>query len=216
MWKTARVVPVLYDFAVEREWFARPAGRLMWGADVRPLYAAFAEPGRLPAGSAVLDVPCGGGVAFRGLPAGADLRYVAADLSPVMLGRARAEARRRGVNVALVQAGVEALPFPDGAFDLCTTWNGLHCLPDPASAVAEIARVLRPGGVLRGSAVVTGAGRRQDAVIALYRRTGDFGEPGSAADLTEWLTRAGLRDAVVKADGALAIFTAVKPSRGHP
>ena len=66
MWKTARLVPVLYDAAVEREWIARPAGRLMWGTDVRPMYAGFAEAGRLSAGSAVLDVPCGGGVAFRG------------------------------------------------------------------------------------------------------------------------------------------------------
>ncbi len=202
----------LYDAAVEREWIARPAARLMWGADAGPMYAEFAEALRLPAGSAVLDVPCGGGVAFRGLPDGAGLRYVAADLSPVMLGRARAEARRRGVPVALVQASVDALPFPGGAFDLCTTYNGLHCLPDPAAAVTEIARVLRPGGVLRGSAVVTGAGRRQDALIAMYRRTGDFGNPGSAADLEAWLAGAGLTGGEVRAGGALAIFTALKPA----
>ena len=210
MWRTARVVPVMYDLAVEREWFARPVGRLMWGADVRPMYAAFAEASRLPPGSAVLDVPCGGGVAFRGLSTG--LRYVAADLSPVMLGRARAEARRRGADVALVQASVDGLPFPDGVFDLCTTWNGLHCLPEPEAAVREIARVLRPGGTLRGSAVVTGAGRRQDALIAVFRRTGDFGAPGSVADLAEWLAAAGLRDVTVRPGGALAIFTAVKPA----
>ena len=59
---------------------------------------------------------------------------------------------------------------------------------------------------------MTGAGRRQDALIALYRRTGDFGNPGSAADLERWLADAGLREIDVRADGALAIFTAVKPA----
>ena len=41
-----------------------------------------------PDGTVILDVPCGGGVAFRGLRPGQRVRYVAADLSPVMLGRA--------------------------------------------------------------------------------------------------------------------------------
>jgi ubiquinone/menaquinone biosynthesis C-methylase UbiE len=202
----------VYDFAVEHEWIARLGARLLWGADVRPMYASFAEAGRSAAGGAVLDVPCGGGVAFRGLPRGAGPRYVAADLSPLMLGRARAEARRRGVDVALARVSVDRLPFADATFDLCVTYNGLHCLPDPASAVAEMARVLRPGGVLRGTAVVTGAGGRQDALIALFRATGEFGRPGSIAALRGWLEGAGLEAAAVTATGALACFSAVKPN----
>ena len=100
-WKTRRLVPAAYDVVIEHERLARLGGRLFWGTDARALYDAFAETGRLPAGSAVLDLPCGGGVAFRGVPPAAGLRYVAADLSPVMIGRARAEAARRGLPIAL-------------------------------------------------------------------------------------------------------------------
>ena len=102
----------------------------------------------------ILDVPCGGGVAFRGLRPGQRVRYVAADLSPLMLGRARAEAKRRDLHqIEFTEADVEALPFKDASFDLCVSCTGLHCFPDPA-AVSEIARVLRPGGVLRGTTLV--------------------------------------------------------------
>jgi SAM-dependent methyltransferase len=211
-WRRRRLVPALYDLAVENERFARPAGRLLWGADVRPLYEAFAEPARLPPGSAVLDVPCGGGVAFRGLTPGLDLRYVAVDLSPAMLVRARDQARRRGLGVAFGRAGVDRLPFATGAFDLCATYNGLHCFPDPAAALSEMARVLKPGGTLRGSAVIAGAGTRQDAAIAFLRTLRAFGRPCGEAELRGLLRTVGLEEVDVRASGALAYFTARKPA----
>lgn len=217
-WRLARLVPAIYDFAVEHERVAALGGRLLWRTDVGPMYRAFAALRELPPGTAVLDVPCGGGVAFRGLDpeaagvAGAGgLRYVAADLSPVMLARARAEAARRGVPVAPVRASVTRLPFRDAAFDVVLSYNGLHCFPDPAGAAAEMARVLRPGGVLRGTAVVRGAGRRHDALIALFQRRGEFGAVGDADELRGRLTAAPLDDVRVEPDGALAHFTAVRP-----
>jgi ubiquinone/menaquinone biosynthesis C-methylase UbiE len=215
-WRRRRPTAAIYDFAVEHEPIARLGGRLLWGADVGPMYASFAEIGRLPPGGAVLDVPCGGGVAFRGVPPGSDLRYVAADLSPQMLGRARAEAARRRLDVAFTRVSAGRLPFPAGTFDLCVTYNGLHCFPAPAAAIAELARVLRPGGTLRGSTVVTGAGTRQDALVALFRRRGDFADPGSAADLRAWLEAAGLRVSALTTTGALACFSAVEPSGARP
>lgn len=217
-WRLARLVPVIYDFAVEHERVAALGGRLAWSTDVAPMYRAFAALRELPPGTAVLDVPCGGGVAFRGLApratgatGGGGLRYVAADLSPVMLARARAEAARRRVPVALARASVTRLPFRDAAFDLVLSYNGLHCFPDPAGALAEMARVLRPGGVLRGTAVVRGAGRRPDAFIKLFQRRGEFGTVGDAGELRGWLAAAPLDDARVAPDGALAHFTAVRP-----
>ena len=70
-----------YDWTVEHP----QAGGMLWragiGSDLRRLYAAAAEIGRQPAGSSVLDVPCGGGVALRGLRPGQGVRYVAADIS---------------------------------------------------------------------------------------------------------------------------------------
>jgi SAM-dependent methyltransferase len=92
-WAGSRLSARVYDFAAEREWLARPAGALLWGTDTRLLYATVRTIGAMPAGSAVLDVPCGGGLALRGMRPGQKLRYVAADISPVMLARTRAERR---------------------------------------------------------------------------------------------------------------------------
>jgi ubiquinone/menaquinone biosynthesis C-methylase UbiE len=209
-WKTRRLVPAAYDFVIEHERLTRLAGRLLWGTDARAMYETFAETGQLPAGSAVLDLPCGGGVAFRGVPRAAGLRYVAADLSAVMLGRARAEAARRALPIAFVRANAGRLPFPDGSFDRCVSYNGLHCFPDPASAVAEMARVLRTGGTLRGSVIVSGAGARQDALLAFFTRTGAFGHVGGVADVRAWIEAAGLERAEVTRSGALAWFRGVK------
>lgn len=207
-WRHGRIFPPAYDFFAERERFARVGGRLLWSADVSPMYAPVPE---LVPGAAVLDLPCGGGVAFRALPREDPVAgYVAADLSRLMLRRARAEAARLGVRVAFAQLGADRLPFRDETFDLCLSYNGLHCFPDPAGAVAEMARVLRPGGVLRGCAVVTGAGLRQDAAIAFIRRSGDFPGAGSAADLRGRLA-ASLADPQVRTSGAMAFFRAVRP-----
>ena len=150
-----------YDWTVEHP----QAGGMLWkagiGSDLRRLYAAAAEIGRQPAGSSVLDVPCGGGVALRGLRPGQGVRYVAADISQTMLDRTMAAARRRQVaaQVEPVLADVGTLPFADGEFDLVVSFTGLHCFPDPHQAVREMGRVLHPGGVLTGSALLNDTGR---------------------------------------------------------
>jgi ubiquinone/menaquinone biosynthesis C-methylase UbiE len=144
-------------------------------------------------------------VAFRSLPAELDCRYIAADLDARMLDRARAEARRRGTNgIEFVRADVTALPLDDAAVDLCLTSAGLHCFPDPAGALAEMARCLRPGGRLVATMAVRGAGARQDAAIALYRRIGIFGPGGTGQDYERWARAAGLEDVRLRQSGAIA------------
>ena len=212
-WRTGRLNAIAYDFVVERERLARVGGALLWGTDTRRLAAEIERLGRVPAGRAVLDVPCGGGLAFRGLRPDQGVRYVAADLSPVMLDRARAEAERRRLpEIEFVEADVESLPFEDASFDLCVTLNSLHCFPDPAAALAEMARVLRPGGELRGTTVVNGAGRRQDAAIRLFRRAGAFGPGGALAEYERWLRGAGLAEVAADRSGALAYLSARRPA----
>jgi ubiquinone/menaquinone biosynthesis C-methylase UbiE len=204
-----RTGAALYDFVVERERLARVLGRLAWGTDVQQLFERIRAIGDVPEGSAILDVPCGGGVALRGLRPEQDVRYVAADLSPGMLRRARREADRRGLRqVEFVEADVTALPFDSASFDLCVCFNSLHCFDEPEAALDEIARCLRPGGRLLGDAAVRGAGRRYDRLIALYRRRGVFGRVATVQDLRAWLEEAGLRGANVERDGAIAYFDA--------
>lgn len=198
-----------YDFTVEHEWLARPGGLVLWGTDTRMFYDSFRTIGELPEGSAVLDVPCGGGVAFRGLRPGQSLRYVAADISTDMLDRARARAATLGRDdIEFVEADIERMPFEDNEFDLCVSFNGLHCLPDSPAAVHEIARCVKPGGRLVGDSVVRGAGFRQDLAIGFLRRAGVFGVGGTFEELRGWLTDAGLRVDRLQRSGALAHFTA--------
>ncbi len=211
-WRQGRINAAVYDEVVERERLARVFGALLWGTDASRLFRQIALLGEAPDGSAILDVPCGGGLALRGLGPEQAVRYVAADLSPVMLDRARGQAARRGLTqVEFVEADVESLPFEDAEFDLCVTYNSLHCFPDPPAGLAEMARVLRPGGALRGTTVVNGAGWRHDAVIRAMQQAGAFGPGGTAAEYGRWLAQAGLGEVDVTRHGALAYISGVRP-----
>lgn len=209
-WATGRLPAVVYDYGAEREWLARPVGALLWGTDTRGLYRTIRTLGVLPPGTAVLDVPCGGGLALRGLRHGQDVRYVAADISPVMLDRARRQARRLGLAVEAVKADITRLPFNDNEFDLCVSFNGLHCLPDPATAVRELARCLRPGGRLIGDTIVRSVGWRSDLAIAAFRQAGLFGRGGTVSDVEGWLAGAGLHVVRFERSGAVVRFAATR------
>jgi ubiquinone/menaquinone biosynthesis C-methylase UbiE len=90
-----------------------------------------------------LDLGTGTG---RNLPLyGPGVRVVGLDPALPVLARAR----RRAPRVPLVRAAAEALPFRDGAFDTVVSGLALCSVADPARALAEVRRVLRPGGHLR-------------------------------------------------------------------
>lgn len=94
----------------------------------------------------VLEVAVGTGRNLSCYPAGVELTGV--DLSPRMLEIARDRAAGLGIPVTLLEGDAEALPFDDGAFDTVVCALGLCSIPDNRRAVAEMARVLRPGGRL--------------------------------------------------------------------
>ncbi len=95
-------------------------------------------------GGSVLDVATGTGlVAAALLEHGFDVTGL--DQSPEMLSRARA---RFGGRVALVEASAEELPFPDASFDHLTFTYLLRYVDDPGATLAELARVVRPGGTI--------------------------------------------------------------------
>ena len=214
-WRSERVTAALYDAGVQHASVAKLGARAMWGADLGRMFADIERLADVPVGASVLDIPCGGGLAFRGLRSGQAVRYVAADISPYMLQRARREAGRRGVQDAIefVEADVTALQFADDSFDLCVTYNGLHCLPDPRAALGELARALRLGGTLRGTSCVTGRGPRQDALIAMSRRAGVFGNPPHTGQIEKWLKEFGLNIVTFERSGAVELFEARLPIR---
>ena len=104
-----------------RERRRRCSGGSAPAATCADLYAAADEIGRLPAGSRMLDVPCGGGVALRGLRRGQGVEYVAADIAPAMLDRTVAAAARRGVldQVRTAEEDLLDLPSPPAP----STWS---------------------------------------------------------------------------------------------
>jgi len=212
-WRTERVMAAMYDAGVKHGRVATVGAWAMWGADMRRMFADVARLADAPAGASILDIPCGGGFALRGLLPGQAVHYVAADISPYMLGQARRQAARRGVHDAIefVEADVTALQFADNSFDLCVTYNGLHCLPDPRAALGELTRVLKPGGTLRGTSCVIGRGLRQDALIAMLRRAGVFGNTPHAGDIETWLREFGLDVVSVEPSGAIEFFEARLP-----
>jgi ubiquinone/menaquinone biosynthesis C-methylase UbiE len=77
-----------------------------------------------------------------------DVTVTGVELSPAMLDVARQHAQARGQNVDLREGDAELLPFDDASFDTVVCALALCSIPDPAQAVAEMYRVLVPGGQL--------------------------------------------------------------------
>jgi SAM-dependent methyltransferase len=94
----------------------------------------------------VLDYAMGAGMA--GFTVAPDVASVeAADEQPDMLEEGRRLAAELGlVNVAFTLVDLHALPYKDAAFSLVVCRNAFHLLPDPATALAELQRVLSAGG----------------------------------------------------------------------
>jgi demethylmenaquinone methyltransferase / 2-methoxy-6-polyprenyl-1,4-benzoquinol methylase len=122
--------------------YDRVGAVLSFGQD--PLWRRFLV-SRLPTDRGhVLDVATGTGlVAAELIRRG--YRVTGVDQSTEMLSRAR---QRFGDDVELVEASAEALPFADDSFDHLTVTYLLRYVSDPRATVSELARVVRPGGVV--------------------------------------------------------------------
>lgn len=94
----------------------------------------------------VLEIAIGTGRNLPFYPPGAQLTGV--DLSPGMLARARTRAETLAHPVDLQLGDAQRLSFPDASFDAVVATLTMCSIPDDQAAVAEMARVLRPGGRL--------------------------------------------------------------------
>jgi len=113
-----------------------------WSRKLAEPFIGFAG---LQDGERILDVGCGTGSLTFALPLAAEVSEIAAiDYSPVFVE----EARRRNTDprITITQGDACALSFPDGRFDRALALLVLHFVPETGKAVAEMRRVVRPGG----------------------------------------------------------------------
>ncbi len=92
----------------------------------------------------ILEVGVGTGRNIPLYPLGSEVTAI--DLSPAMLARAREAAGSSGAELDLRLMDVQQLEFPDGYFDAFVTSCVFCSVPDPVAGLAELRRVLRPGG----------------------------------------------------------------------
>jgi SAM-dependent methyltransferase len=156
-------------------------------ADIRhPIFArlyALASPGVERKGAAehrtemlagiagrVLELGAGNGLNFAHYPR-AVTEVLAVEPEPYLRERATAAATHAPVPVTVVAGLADALPADDGAFDAAVASLVLCTVPDQAAALAELRRIIRPGGTLHFYEHVLGDGR----LGAAQRRLDDWG-----------------------------------------
>jgi SAM-dependent methyltransferase len=148
--------------------WSHPAAQLLLGPALRPggadLTARLIDCARLPPGSTVLDVGCGPGTTLE-LLAAAGHRSIGIDFSPTLAVDATAREA-----VALV-GDAERLPLRAASADAALIECVLSALPDKERAIGEVARVVRPGGLL---------------LLSDMTRAADFPEPLNSA--LAWVT----------------------------
>lgn len=137
--------------------------------------------------TSVLDVATGpAGVALE-IAARTGAQVTGVDLTPQMLraGAANVARSRQAGQVHLAVARAEELPFADATFDALTFTYLLRYVADPAATVKELARVVKPGGVIANLEFHTPTGRAWHPLWVLYTRVG-LPAAGFALGGNEW------------------------------
>jgi len=147
----------------------------------------------LQPGMHVADVGCGTGFLAEGL-APRVARVYAIDASPEMLEVACRNLSAHG-NVTYLVAPGDAIPLPSGSLDACLANMYLHHCPDPALAIREMARLLRPGGVL----VLTDMDRHQQEWMK--QEMADLWLGFERPEVARWFAEAGLEQVSVAGSG---------------
>ncbi|MGA3403405.1 MAG: class I SAM-dependent methyltransferase [Acetobacteraceae bacterium] len=146
--------------------FTRQASQFATAAAVthRDLVQRFTDAVPADAGAVVLDVACGPGIITAALAPRAR-EVVAFDLTPEMLAKARQRCAAAGLtNVSFREGSATDLPFPDASFDAVVTRLSIHHFQAPHRPLAEMARVLKPGGALVVADVVSSEAPEESAL----------------------------------------------------
>ena len=99
----------------------------------------------IPAGQSLLDVACGSGQLAL-IAARRGLKVTGVDIAANSIQSARGRAKFEALNARFDEGDAEALPYPDGSFDVTVTIFGAMFAPRPNLVAAELLRVTKPGG----------------------------------------------------------------------
>ena len=152
-------------------------------------------------GQRFLDVGCGAGevlIDVAGL-VGRTGRVSGVDLAETMVETTRARLREAGVDAEVKRADAHQLPFGDGSFDRVRIERVLQHVEDPVTVLAEIRRVLVPGGIVLAVDVNHGQADVATADVETWRVLQRHGmervrHPRAGLHLREWFVAAGLAD----------------------
>jgi SAM-dependent methyltransferase len=132
-------------------------------------YADFVLPS-IGADDRVVDVGCGPGSITLGL-AGVAGHVTGIDVEDAEFADARAYAADHGIgNVEFLEGSIYGLPFPDASADVCTLFAMLETLDDPLAGLAEVRRVVKPGGLVGASSIEYGGLILHGHDVPLLRR----------------------------------------------
>ena len=189
----------LYDLFLARfAVFGRGRRRAIALAELRP-------------GERLLLVAAGTGLDLPLLPPGVEV--VAVDITPAMLDRLRARARRLGRHVRAEVMDAARLDFPDASFDCVALHLALAVVPDPVATAREAARVLRPGGRVSLFDKFLPRGRRASPVRRLVGAAANLLASDLNRQLEPLLDAAGLRLAALEPVGFAGNFVAARAEK---
>jgi ubiquinone/menaquinone biosynthesis C-methylase UbiE len=147
-----------------------------------------------PRSLVAVDLACGPGTYTRPLATRVG-RAIGADLTPAMVEKARAEAARDGIsNIEFVCADIYALPFADQSAGIVSCGYAFHHMTEPLRALAEMARVLQPGGRMAITDIIVPEGC--DAAFQNHAervRDPSHTDTQSIASFRAWMKELGLR-----------------------
>lgn len=144
----------------------------------------------------VLDVATGPGfLAFNFAARVAEV--MGTDITPAMLSRAEVNRVKRDLgNVKFQEGDAESLPFPDASFDVATCGSAFHHFANPVLVLSEMARVVRPGGTVALTEIITSEDEKK---AAFHNRLENMRDPShtrsiALSELVAMFEAAGLHD----------------------
>ncbi|MGH2753909.1 MAG: class I SAM-dependent methyltransferase [Actinomycetota bacterium] len=160
-------------------------------------------------GGPILDMPVG--TAYFAIPVARahEGLVTGADIAAGMVHEAAGAAREAGASgLQMVQANAHALPFQDASFAAILCTNGLQVMPGLGASVAEMERVLKPGGTLFVSVVTLPMSRLLPSANAEHLPT----MLRSGMDVAEAISAAGIYVTTIRHERLATLIEAVKPA----